>query len=151
MAKSGKYSSVHLDEKLSSVTGDSAAGDQRPDVAGVRNDTGGVDTVEHPSKSQSEKQMDKKGVAMQKKLAAVGRAGNHETRPISKALSGKSGGFGEIGMLVTVAAAGAELLQNPSKQGAADAAASVVSGILCGAMGGCANAGVATDPNSLAR
>ncbi len=137
LAQSGDYKSVHLDQKLSTITGDAAAGDQRPDVAGVRKDTGGVDTVEHPSKSQSIASQDAKGKVMQEKLAAVGKAGAHETRTISSALKGASGRLGAVGLAITVGSAAAEFAQNPTSDGASSAAGNAVMGSVCGAMGGC--------------
>lgn len=139
MVKSGEYKSVHLDQKLSTITGDPAAGNQRPDVAGIRKDTGGVDTVEHPSKSQTPAQMDAKGKAMQEKLQAIGKAGTHETREISTVLKGMRGA-GELGTIITAGSAAATVIQNPTKEGMNDALRDIVTGGLCGLMGGCTDA-----------
>lgn len=137
MAQSGEYRSVHLDQKLSTITGDAAAGNQRPDVAGVRADTGGVDTIEHPSNSQSIASQDAKGQVMQEKLAAVGKAGAHETKTISNALKGVSGKLGAVGVAITVGTAAVEIAQDPTSDGAASAAGNAVMDTVCGAMGGC--------------
>jgi hypothetical protein len=87
MAASGKYESVHLNQKLSTITGNPAAGGQQPDVAGLVKGTKSVDTVEHPSPSQTKGQMDTKGAGMQERLAAIGQGGVHETRGASQAVS----------------------------------------------------------------
>lgn len=86
MAASGKYESVHLNQKLSTITGNPAAGGQQPDVAGVQKGTGAVDTIEHPSTSQSPKSQDVKGGSMQERLSSLGRGGTHETRSTSQAV-----------------------------------------------------------------
>jgi hypothetical protein len=142
MAKSGQYKSVHLHEKLSTITGDPKAGGMKPDVAGIRKDTGGVDTVEHPSKSQTTAQMDQKGKVMQQKLESVGKGGTHQTRPISTALKGNPGmrGSGTVGAIVAVGGAAVTVAQDPTEQGVQNAIGQAVTGVICGAMGGCGDA-----------
>ena len=122
MAASGKYDSVHLNQKLSTITGDPTAGGQQPDVAGVRSDTKGVDTVEHPSPSQTPESQDAKGAGMQSKLGELGRGGTHETRTtgqalgeVGKELSGKAGKvLGVGGALIAVPGAIMDAQKNPN-------------------------------------
>ena len=137
MQASGEYKSVHLDQKLSTITGDPNAGQQRPDVAGVRKDSGGVDTVEHPSKSQSAASQDVKGQKMQQKLTDIGRGGTHETRPISKALKGMAGKLGAAGALLTVGLLAIEFSENPTEENARILTGEATMGAICGTMGGC--------------
>jgi hypothetical protein len=137
MAASGEYKTVHLDQKLSTITGDPVAGKQRPDVAGVRKDTGGVDTVEHNSKSQSVASQDTKGQGMQQKLAAIGKAGSHETRTITNALKGVASKIAPVGTAIAIGGAVITIARDPTQQGATNAASDVVTESLCAAMGGC--------------
>ncbi len=138
MSKSGKYSTVHMNQALSTITGDSGAGPQRPDVAGVLKDTGGVDTIEHPSKSQTPLSQELKGQGMQQKLAAIGKAGTHQTRSIATALKGIARKApGPVGTAFAVGGAVVTVVRNPTQQGAATAGGDLMTGALCGLMGGC--------------
>lgn len=147
MAQSGKYETVHLNQKLSTITGDAAAGGQQPDVAGLK-PGGAVDTVEVPSKTQTTAQMDAKGAAMQKKLESIGRPGG---KAYTVPIGGKMSGAGSVNALITVAVGGYIFMQNPGVQGAKDAAAGMVEGVLCGLMGGCSSTASGNAADGLAR
>jgi RHS repeat-associated protein len=77
---------VHYNRSLSAVTGDRAAGQQRPDVSVVWKD-GKVSTVEVVSGSQTVSSQASKGQAMQFQLAAIGRAGNENTLTVQQGMS----------------------------------------------------------------
>jgi hypothetical protein len=57
MAESGQFSSVHMNQTVSTITNGEIPSGVRPDVAGVRRDNGLVDTVEVLSPGQTPQQM----------------------------------------------------------------------------------------------
>ena len=85
---SGNYTEVHYHRSLAQIANDVAAGGQKPDVAGVHQN-GGIHTYEIPSNSQTEKSQVVKGIQMQEKLAAIGKAGEAHTVSVAEALSGR--------------------------------------------------------------
>jgi RHS repeat-associated protein len=60
MAESGEYSSVHMHQKVSTITNGQLSSGVLPDVAGVRKDNGLIDVVEVLSGKQTPAQMQKK-------------------------------------------------------------------------------------------
>jgi hypothetical protein len=60
MADSGEYSTVHLNQAVSTITDGAQKSKVRPDVAGVRLDNGKVDVVEVLSGNQTAAQMQNK-------------------------------------------------------------------------------------------
>ena len=87
MSKQGA-TEVHYNRSLAAVTGNPAAGAQRPDVAGVM-PNGAVNTVEITSPSQTMASQTAKGVAMQGQLSAIGKGGTAQTMSISQGLAVK--------------------------------------------------------------
>lgn len=112
MVASGQYKSVHYNRAQSAVTGDSSAGKQRADVAGVRAD-GKVDTVEVVSKSQTTTQMDKKGAEMQAKLPTE-RQGTHTTVKVSGAGTTAAGALGTVLVVPRMIELNQALKDNPN-------------------------------------
>jgi RHS repeat-associated protein len=101
MIKSGRFKQVHLNRRQSSVSGDKNAGNQQADVAGVDHN-GKIHTVEITSPSQTNEQMDAKGVEMQSKLAPEVR-GTHESLTIADAMAGKAKiGTGALGVATSL-------------------------------------------------
>jgi RHS repeat-associated protein len=78
---------VHYNRPLSAVTGDSRAGNFRPDVSVVWKD-GSVSTVEVVSGSQTVASQEAKGQTMQTKLGEIGRSGTANTVTVGQAMAG---------------------------------------------------------------
>ena len=75
---------------------------------------------------------------MQQKLAAIGKAGTHQTRSIATALKGIARKApGPVGTAFAVGGAVVTVVRNPTQQGAATAGGDLMTGALCGLMGGC--------------
>lgn len=60
MSETGDYSSVHMHQRISTITNKELSSGRLPDVAGVRRDNGKIDVVEVLSGNQTAAQMEKK-------------------------------------------------------------------------------------------
>lgn len=82
---------VHYHRSLAAVTGNLAAGTQKPDVAAVM-PSGKINTAEIISPSQTTASQVAKGTVMQAQLPAIGKGGTAQTYSISQGLAVKSVG-----------------------------------------------------------